>query len=242
MVSFIATVPLKSILGDKLMQSPSREIESVRAVASPKVVLLGSLAILFGAFAAVMVLPAWLPWLTFSMVGETPKVFWYLSRGTALVGFILLWLSMIFGIMITNRLARLWPGGPAAYDLHQYVSLVGLGFGFFHPLILLGDRFLKPTLMEILLPFTMGQYRPLWVGSFYVRKQLGNTSWRLVHYTSFLTFVFVLAHGIFSGTDSGSASTSLLYWIAAASTLLLLFYRVLTTVGTRRIASQRSKN
>ena len=146
------------------MSSTSREIESARAVRSLKVVVLGSLAILFSALGAVMVLPAWLPSLTFSMVGETPKVFWYLSRGTALVGFVLLWLSMILGIIITNRLARLWPGGPAAYDLHQYVSLVGLGFGFFHPLILLGDRYLKATLMEILLPFTMGQYHPLWVG------------------------------------------------------------------------------
>ena len=238
------------------MQSPSREIESTKAAPNLKIILLGSLAIIFGALAAVMVLPNWLPWLTFSMIGETPKVFWYLSRGTALVGFILLWLSMILGIMITNRLARLWPGGPAAFDLHQYMSLVGLGFGFFHPLILLGDRYLKPTIKEILLPFTMGQYHPLWVGlgqialyswvivvgSFYVRKQLGNRSWRLVHYTSFLTFVFVLAHGIFSGTDSGSASFNLLYWTAAGSTLLLLFYRIFTTVGTKKITTLSNKN
>lgn len=237
------------------MQSASSEIESTTPAASPQVVLLGSLAIIFGALTAVMVLPAWLPGLTTSLTGEAPKVFWYLSRGTALVGFILLWMSMVLGMMITNRLARIWPGGPVAFDLHQYVSLVGLGFGLFHPLILLGDHYLKPSLLELFIPFTVQQYHPFWVGlgqiafyswaivvgSFYIRKQMGNKAWRFVHFSSFLTFVFVLMHGIFSGTDSTAAWVNLLYWTAAGSTLLLLFYRILNTVGMKKTALSRSR-
>jgi predicted ferric reductase len=238
------------------MRSASNELESTAPAASLQVVILGSLAIVFGVVMAVMVLPAWLPGLTSSIVGETPKVFWYLSRGSALAGFILLWLSMVLGIIITNRLARIWPGGPAAFDLHQYTSLVGLGFGLFHPLILLGDQYLKPSLFEILVPFATQQYRPLWVGlgqiafyswaivvgSFYIRKQLGNRTWRLVHFISFLTFVFVLIHGIFSGTDSTTPWANILYWTAAGSTLLLLFYRILTTVGVKKTALSRSRS
>ncbi len=238
------------------MQSASSEIESTTPAASPQVVLLGSLAIIFGALTAVMVLPAWLPGLTTSLTGEAPKVFWYLSRGTALVGFILLWMSMVLGMMITNRLARIWPGGPVAFDLHQYVSLVGLGFGLFHPLILLGDHYLKPSLLELFIPFTVQQYHPFWVGlgqiafyswaivvgSFYIRKQMGNKAWRFVHFSSFLTFVFVLMHGIFSGTDSTAAWVNLLYWTAAGSTLLLLFYRILNTVGMKKTAFSRSRS
>jgi predicted ferric reductase len=238
------------------MQSASSEIESTTPVASPQVVLLGSLAIIFGALTAVMVLPAWLPGLTTSLTGEAPKVFWYLSRGTALVGFILLWMSMVLGIMITNRLARIWPGGPAAFDLHQYVSLVGLGFGLFHPLILLGDHYLKPSLLDIFIPFSVHQYHPFWVGlgqiafyswaivvgSFYLRKQMGNKAWRFVHFSSFLTFVFVLVHSIFSGTDSTTTWVNILYWTAAGSTLLLLFYRILTTVGMKKTALSKSRS
>jgi len=237
------------------MRSASKELESTNQAASLQVVLLGLLAIVFGIVMAVMVLPAWLPGLTASLVGETPKVFWYLSRGTALAGFILLWLSMALGIIITNRLARIWPGGPAAFDLHQYTSLVGLGFGLIHPLILLGDHYLKPNLFQILVPFATQQYRPFWVGlgqiafyswaivvgSFYIRKQLGNRTWRLVHFISFLTFVFVLIHGVFSGTDSSTAWVNILYWTAAGSTLLLLFYRILTTVGAKKAALSRSR-
>jgi len=163
---------------------------------------------------------------------------------------------MALGILITNRLARIWPGGPVAFDLHQYVSLVGLGFGLFHPLILLGDQYLKPSLMEIFIPFTVQQYHPFWVGlgqiafyswaivvgSFYVRKQMGNKAWRFVHFSSFLTFVFVLMHGIFSGTDSTTAWVNVLYWTAAGSTLLLLFYRILTTAGMKKTALSRSRS
>jgi predicted ferric reductase len=237
------------------MRSASKELESTNPVASLQVVVLGTFAIVLGVVMAVMVLPAWLPGLTASLVGETPKVFWYLSRGTALAGFILLWLSMALGIIITNRLARIWPGGPAAFDLHQYTSLVGLGFGLIHPLILLGDHYLKPNLFQILVPFATQQYRPFWVGlgqiafyswaivvgSFYIRKQLGNRTWRLVHFISFLTFVFVLIHGVFSGTDSSNAWVNILYWTAAGSTLLLLFYRILTTVGAKKAALSRSR-
>ena len=56
----------------------------------------------------------WLAGIQASLAGSDPTAFWYLSRATAFVGFGLLWLSMASGLAITNKLARLWPGGPAA--------------------------------------------------------------------------------------------------------------------------------
>ncbi len=158
----------------------------------------------------------WLPGLTTSIIGETPKVFWYLSRGSAMVAFVMLWASMALGLVITNRLARLWPGGPAAFDLHQYLSLLGLGFALFHATILIGDEYIQFDLLRVLTPFASQAYKPAWVGlgqvgfyiwallvgSFYIRKQIGNKTWRWIHFSSFLTFALVLVHGIASGTDS----------------------------------------
>jgi hypothetical protein len=76
-----------------------------------------------------------------SLVWDAPKGYWYLSRASAWMAFALLWLSMALGLLITNRLARVWPGGPNAFDLHQHVSLLALAFSLFHALILLGDRY-----------------------------------------------------------------------------------------------------
>ena len=222
--------------------------EMVTPVASLRALLIGLLAIVAGTLLAAVVVPRWVPGLSASILSDSPKIYWYLSRGSAFVAFILLWLSMVFGLMITNRVARIWPGGPIAFDLHQYFSLLGLGFGLFHALILTGDRYIKAGLVQVILPFAYQNYKPIWVGigqlafyawvivvaSFYIRKQLGNKTWRLVHFASFLVFSLALVHGLVSGTDSSTIWANIIYWFAGGSLLLLLFYRILVTVGNKK--------
>ncbi len=222
--------------------------EMVTPVASLRALLIGLLAIVLGTLLAAVVLPRWVPGFSASILGDSPKIYWYLSRGSAFVAFILLWLSMVFGLIITNRVARIWPGGPIAFDLHQYFSLLGLGFGLFHALILTGDRYIQAGLVQVVLPFAYQNFKPVWVGigqlafyawaivvaSFYIRKQLGNKSWRLVHYASFLAFSLALVHGLVSGTDSQTVWAGMLYWFAGGSLLLLLFYRIMVTVGNKK--------
>jgi predicted ferric reductase len=204
--------------------------------------LLGLASVAGGAVLAALVLPAWLPNLSASIMGPDPKVFWYLSRGSAILALALLWFSMACGLLISNQLARIWPGGPVAFDLHQYTSLLGLGFSLFHALILLGDRYIDYSLAQIALPFASLNYRPFWVGlgqlgfylaallvgSFYVRRQIGQRSWRLIHYASYFMFILAWGHGIASGTDSQAAWVVSLNWFYGTSLLFLLVYRVLT--------------
>ena len=218
--------------------APAIDVDEPAFSLPAALVVLGSAA--GGALLAAVVLPAWLPGLTASLLGPEPKAYWYLSRSSAFVSFVCLWLSMAFGLLITNRLSRLWPGAPATVDLHQFFSLLGLAFGLFHALILLGDRFIGYTPLTLLVPFAGGEYRPLWVGlgqvgfyltlivslSVYARKRIGQKNWRRLHYASFLCFVLVLAHGILSGTDGASLWARAIYWIAGGSTLFLTAYRI----------------
>jgi predicted ferric reductase len=201
------------------------------------------MAVAFGAFAAAIVLPNWLPGLSQSLLGTEPKAYWYLSRASAMVAYALLWLSMALGLIITNKLARIWPGGPSAFDLHQFASLIGLAFALFHALILMGDKYINYNLAQVLVPFNSTGYKPVWVGvgqigfyllamvglSFYVRKRLGQRTWRLIHYFSFLTFALAVLHGIFAGTDSTVPAIQILYWATGAALLFLLVYRILVT-------------
>jgi len=199
------------------------------------------LAVTAGAFAAAFALPLWLPGLSASLLGSQPKAYWYLSRASGLVAYGLLWLSMVLGLIITNKLARVWPGGPTAFDLHQHTSLLCLAFGLFHGLILMGDRYTNYTLAQLLVPFASANYRPVWVGlgqvgfyllvivslSFYVRRTIGHRLWRLIHFLSFAVFLLALVHGLTSGTDSASPWVSGLYWASGASLLFLTIYRLL---------------
>ncbi|WP_322511663.1 hypothetical protein [Chloroflexus sp.] len=195
-----------------------------------------------GAFLAVIVLPSWLPGLSESLLSSEPKAYWYLARSSAIAAYVLLWLSMVFGLLMTNRMARLWPGGPGAFDLHQHTSLLGLAFALFHALMLLGDRYVNATLAQILVPFGYSGYEPLWVGlgqlalygmaivglSFYVKQWLGRTMWRIIHFLSFAIWLLSLLHALFSGSDT--AALSGLYWLSGGSVLFLTIYRGLVSL------------
>jgi predicted ferric reductase len=177
-----------------------------------------------------------------------PKVFWYLSRGSAIVAYLLLWFSMVFGVGVTNKLATRWPGLAKTNELHQYVSILGIAFGLFHGMILLGDQYMNFALWQVLLPFSTASYRPLAVGlgqlafyawvviliSFYVRRKIGSKVWRGIHYASYFTYLAVLVHAILGGTDAGTPWVVWLYWITGGLILFLTVYRILNEVETAR--------
>jgi len=213
------------------------------------------LAVITGLLAAILLLPAWLPNMASSLGGESPKVYWYLSRATAFVSLTILWLSMALGIAITNKMARLWPGAPAAFAIHEYVSLLGMAFAIFHALVLLGDRYINFTLAQIFIPFATVDYRPTWVGigqigfyvwvivnlSFYVRSSIGPKTWRALHYLSFGMYITGLLHGIFSGTDTPAGWAQWYYWISGGSLLFLLVYRILNTIAEKLAKRAKAK-
>jgi predicted ferric reductase len=161
-----------------------------------------------------------------------------------------LWWLMVLGLALTNKLARIWPGGPTVNDLHEHASLLGLVFGLLHAFVLLGDSYIGYTLPQILIPFA-GSYAPLWVGlgqislylmaivtaTFYMRHWIGR-AWRSIHYLSFGVFVLALLHGLFSGTDSSAAWAFWMYAGTGLSVLALTIYRIL--VGRSGSAPARS--
>lgn len=206
--------------------------------------LLFLFASMLGMLVATLVLPFVLPNMAFSLSGDSPKAYWYLSRGTAFVSLSLLWLSMALGLGITNKMARLWPGMPATFAIHEYVSLLGLAFAAFHAFILLGDHYINFTLLQLFIPFSTTDYRPFWVGvgqigfyiwlmvalSFYIRPVIGQKFWRLLHYLSFAMYLVGIFHAIFSGTDSSMGWAQNYYWFSAGSLIFLFFVRIVSIV------------
>lgn len=235
----------------ELKQSPNT-LDGVKPVFSARVALAMLVAAVGGALAAAVVLPLWAPALSQSLLGPEPKAYWYLARSAGLAGYLLLWLSVAFGLLITNRLARAWPGGPAAVDLHQFASLVGIAYGLFHALILLGDRYLNYSLSQLLIPFGSVDYRRVEVAlgqigfylmvavtfSFYVRQRIGYRAWRLLHYATFGVYCLILAHGILAGTDASALPVQIMYIGTGASILFLTFYRILAARSRQRPAAR----
>ncbi len=200
-------------------------------------------AIFAGILIALPLLPALISNLTYSFGGHAPKIYWYLSRAGGFIALSILWVSMAMGLGLTNKLARRWPGAPAAFAIHEYVSLLGLFFAVYHGLVLMGDHFVDFSLPHLLVPFSI-RYEPFWVGlgqlafylwvvvllSFYVRQFIGQKTWRMIHFANFATYVMGLFHGLFSGTDGTAGWAHWYYGISGGTLLALMAYRIYVTI------------
>jgi predicted ferric reductase len=205
-------------------------------------------AVFTGLIVSLLVLPAWLPGMVSSIAATDQRVFWYLSRATAIVAYLVLWLSMVWGLLMTTRLVKNWPGFPPSNNLHKFFATFGLSLGVLHGLLLLGDQFMNFSLKQILIPFANTTYRPTWVGfgqislymwglillSFYLRKKIGQKTWRILHILTFLTYASVFIHGTTSGSDSGTVLMQVVYWVTGLVFIFLLGFRLLASSATKR--------
>jgi len=157
---------------------------------------------------------------------------------------------------MTNKMARNWPGVPTAFAIHEFISLLGIGFSMFHALVLLGDHYIKYEISQIIIPF-MSSYEPIWVGlgqvgfyvmliltlSFYVRKKIGQKLWRIIHYIGFANYGLALIHGLTSGSDTDLPWAQQYYWVSGGILLFLVMYRIVSIVYAKAgVAPARANN
>ena len=155
---------------------------------------------------------------------DSVQAWWYVTRAAGLTSYILLWLSMVWGMAISTKILSPSVDGSDSYDFHEFLSLLGLGFVLLHVIVLLFDRFLPFSVWQILIPF-VDTYRPLWVGfgiigfhlfllvtvTFYMRRTIGSRAFRSIHMLSLVGYLGATLHGLFAGTDSALPITKFLY-------------------------------
>ncbi len=168
------------------------------------------------------------------------QAYWYLARAGGVVAYILLWLATCWGIMMSSKIIKGVVSVPVAYALHEYLPILGVVFAALHALVLLGDAYIGFTPWQLLVPFT-SSYKPFWtglgvlafylfvalIGSFYVRKRIGQKTWRTLHYTSYLGFLIALLHGIMAGSDSDAIVMQIIYLVTGAVAIFLVLFRML---------------
>jgi len=166
--------------------------------------------------------------------------FWYLSRASGFVAYVLLWGSVVWGLLISTGIGRAWMRPPLLLDAHQFFSTLSVGFASFHGLVLMGDRYIRFPLRAVVVPFA-ASYEPLlvacgqiamWlsvllIASFHVRRRIGGRAWRRLHYASFAAFWLAFVHGIALGTETATPGASSLYLATAGLVIFLSLHRVL---------------
>ena len=181
---------------------------------------------------------------------DTVQSWWYVTRAAGLTSYFLLWLSMVWGMAISTKIFQPAVDGTYSYDFHEFLSLLGLGFVLLHVVVLMLDKYLPFSLLEILVPF-IDSYRPIWVGlgiigfyifllvtvTFYLRSVIGTRAFRGIHALSLAGYLGATLHGLYAGTDSALAVTKLLY---VGTALVVIFLTVYWLVMLALTKTERS--
>jgi predicted ferric reductase len=189
--------------------------------------------------------------LRFLFAADSVQIWWYVTRASGIIAYLLLWVSTILGLAVTSKyldgmLERLF-----TYDFHEFISLLSVAFTLVHVLVLMLDRYMPYSLAQILVPF-ISAYRPFWVGvgvmafyiivlvtvTFYLRNKIGTRTFRVIHVFSLLGYIGVTMHGYYSGTDTALPSMQILYKLSGLAVLFLTVYW-LVLLGLRRLDKRR---
>jgi hypothetical protein len=177
---------------------------------------------------------------------------WVATRLVAFLSYFAITGSVVYGLLLSTKVLDAIAHRPVSFALHQDLAAIGLGLAGVHAVLLGLDATVPFSLGDMLVPF-VAPYRPLWVGvgqltlylvavvlaSFYLRSRIGQRAWRLLHYLTFLSFAGATAHGILSGSDSGTAWA---WWSYVGATALVVFltgYRVVTGITASRERASR---
>ncbi len=155
--------------------------------------------------------------------------------------------SVVYGLLLSTKILDAIAHRPITFNLHQDLASVGLGLAGVHGALLALDKTVPFSLPQIAVP-GLAPHAPLAVAagqvafylmavviaSFYARRRIGQRTWRVLHYLTFLAFVGATAHGLGAGTDSGAPWA---WWIYVTSTVAVVFlfgYRLVLSISIRR--------
>jgi len=149
--------------------------------------------------------------------------FWYLSRASGLVAWVVLAVTCLWGILLITRMLK--PADRPAWllDLHRYLGVLSILTTVAHVALLLGDDWMAPTWQELVVPgglkpTTEARMAPgagaamnwgiyamylmiiIQVSS-WAMKLIPKKLWHGIHLTSYALFVMATIHGIQAGSD-----------------------------------------
>jgi sulfoxide reductase heme-binding subunit YedZ len=178
---------------------------------------------------------------------------WLSVRGSGLVAFSLLAAATMWGLLLSSKtLARKISTKNLTFT-HEALAVGSLLATIIHIVALLTDQFVGFTLADILIPGS-STWRPsavalgivamygmlLTTSTFYMRRKIGQDTWRAIHYLTYGVFTAALLHGIKAGTDSHGTLAFALYGGTAVVVVALTIMRVVTFGSVRKARTPRS--
>lgn len=186
---------------------------------------------------------------------ETPWA-WYISRAAGLLAFALLYVSIFLGLTLRIPLLRKIFAPVHSMKIHCWISFQATVLAFLHGGVLLFDKFLKLSLVDLFVPLASSYetvFLSLGIFSFYFmlilvatsygRKHISQKLWRVTHFINIILYVIVLVHIFAMGTDlKNPIFFDIFLFTNAFLVLLMLINMQLRIAEARRRRKEASLN
>jgi predicted ferric reductase len=165
---------------------------------------------------------------------------WYLSRASGMVAWVVLGASCLWGILMVTRMFKNAGDRPAwLLDLHRWLGALAVVTTGVHLLALVADGFVHFGWKEIFVPnaSTWKTGAVTWgVFAFYVllvvegtslvMKKLPRRLWRGIHLTAYIGFFMATVHGLAAGTDR----SNIVFIVVASGGIAIMLFAVVGRV------------
>jgi methionine sulfoxide reductase heme-binding subunit len=168
---------------------------------------------------------------------------WYIVRASALVGFLLLYISIFVGTVSGLSGVKKYFLRLRSLNFHCWISLQALIFAAAHAIALLFHRYIEFSLADVLIPFH-SSFEPVLTGlgtivfylviilvaTSYARKYFSQKIWRTIHFLNIILYIFVMIHAFYLGTDLKTGMLREIFIWANGILLLLLLFNLLSKI------------
>lgn len=180
----------------------------------------------------------------------SPQFWWFLTRASGIVAWLMLTLSVIWGILLSTKAFAeqrrpLW-----LLSLHRWLAGLTLSFLAIHLVALVADSYVSFGLADIAIPYA-SDWKPgavalgvlaMWLLvavelTSLAMKRLPRKFWRAVHLSSYVAFWLTSFHAAFAGTDT----TSWLYRGGAAASIVAVAWALMYRVANRRAVRRAAR-
>ncbi|MFH0929848.1 MAG: ferric reductase-like transmembrane domain-containing protein [Candidatus Moraniibacteriota bacterium] len=171
---------------------------------------------------------------------------WYIVRASALIGFLLLYVSVFVGTVSCLPGIRKYFLRLRSLSFHCWISLQALIFATVHGVALLFHKFIPFSLADILVPFhssyesllvalgTISLYiMIILVATSYARKYISQRVWQSIHFLNIALYIFSIIHALYLGTDLKSGLLREIFIWANGFLILLLLFNMIDRIWSR---------
>ena len=176
---------------------------------------------------------------------------WWSARAFGLLAYVALWLSALFGVMVSAKGAGGLLDKATVAALHNRWALAALVATALHVLAVVFDPVSGVTPLAAFVPLASARLRgPITLGTMALLDMMGvavttelsrrlpRWMWRAVHASAFGTLLLALGHGVMTGTDTSSSTMRVFYLVSMAILVGAVVQRIL--LATRGASRRRA--